>query len=315
MIFKMRKNLTDRQTDRQWIFICFVLIAWVIFLFLKINGKFDFSAKYDIEQISCNEEYNRLLLIDGDSKTTWGMLDRNHTKGEQINFRFRHPRYFSKIFILNTTTDETKPMNIYVSSDGENFEQCIHSLNINTDKGHEFSLLQQYYGQYLRLEYTSDVAGTWPITEVEISEVSVEEMPKSAMDDVFCPEDNKFSLSDGLEDWNQGPFAWTSRDFGTKIYNKQINDTGLVIKMKTELSRYMTQNPELNPYLHIYVDDMLVQKVAVTDEYINLNISMTDHDSDIYDIKLKTNCYFNPKDVGINDDTRNLSIAVYYIGN
>ena len=46
-------------------------------------------------------------------------------------------------------------------------------------------------------------------------------------------------------------------------------------------------------------------------EYV---IPMQDHDRDEYKVELKTNCYFNPKNIGINEDTRNLSMALYYIG-
>lgn len=50
-----------------------------------------------------------------------------------------------------------------------------------------------------------------------------------SMDDGFHPAGNKFSLSTGLQDWNQGEFAWTSENFETWIYNTEINDTGLVL--------------------------------------------------------------------------------------
>lgn len=136
-----------------------------------------------------------------------------------------------------------------------------------------------------------------------------------AIDNVFHPAENRFSLSAGLEDWNQGEFAWTSENFETKIYNTEINDTGLVIKLRTHLSEYMAQNADLIPQLQIYVDKMLVQEMAVTDEYTELNIPMKDHSSDMYDIEIKTNCFFNPKNIGINEDTRNLSVELYYIGN
>lgn len=156
--------------DRQWVFICLLLIAWVFFCFFKMNGFFDYSAKYGIEWISCSEEYNRLLLIDGDYKTTWGMIDGNHSKGEQINFHFRNNRSFSKVSILNTTDDETKIMDIYVSADGENFEKCVYSINVSADETYEYILAKQYYGQYLRLEYINGITGSWPITEVILYE-------------------------------------------------------------------------------------------------------------------------------------------------
>lgn len=136
-----------------------------------------------------------------------------------------------------------------------------------------------------------------------------------SMDDVFFPADNKFSSSAGLEDWNLGSFAWTGQNFKTQIINTAIKDTGLVIKMQLCLSNYMAQNANLDPYLQIWVDGEMVQDVEVTDEYVELNIPMSDHNSDIYNIEMRTNCYFNPKDIGMNEDTRNLSIGLYYMGN
>lgn len=144
--------------------------------------------------------------------------------------------------------------------------------------------------------------------------ISSEERMLLAMDDIFYPAENKFSLSSGLEDWNQGDFAWTSQNFETRINNEKIKDTGLVIKMQTHLSNYVEQNADIDPWLQIYVDKRLVQEVAVTDDYIEINIPMSDHNGDVYDIEVRTNGYFNPKDIGMNEDTRDLSISMYYIG-
>lgn len=158
-----------KENDRQWLVICLILVLWIIFLFSKINGRLDYSAKYGIEWITCREEPNRLLLIDGDNETNWGMED-DHAKGEQINFHFRQDRCFQKISIINATNSKTQIMNIYVSTDGENFEKCEYHLNIVDEGKYEFLLTKQYYGEYLRFEYTNEDMGKWPITEVEIYE-------------------------------------------------------------------------------------------------------------------------------------------------
>jgi hypothetical protein len=145
--------------------------------------------------------------------------------------------------------------------------------------------------------------------------ISYQDWTASCVNDVFCPLENKFSLTTGLQDWTQGNFAWTGQEFETRIDNAQIKNTGLVIKMQMRLSNYMAQNPELSPYIRIYVDNELVQEVDATDEYVEINIPMTEHIGDVYDIQVKTNCYFNPKDLGQSSDDRNLSIAMYYVGN
>lgn len=78
--------------------------------------------------------------------------------------------------------------------------------------------------------------------------------------------------------------------------------------MKTPLGNWLAQNPDLVPQLQIYVDNVLVKDAEVTDGYTELNIPMTDHESDVYDIELRTNCHFNPKNIGLNEDTRGLCI-------
>lgn len=135
-----------------------------------------------------------------------------------------------------------------------------------------------------------------------------------AIDDVFCPREDKYSISRGLEDWEQGEFAWTSKEFETHIMNPSIKKHGLKVKMRMLRSDYLAQSPELVPYVHIYVDEELVKDVDVTDEYVELSIPMSDHDNDEYDIKIKTNCYFNPAELGQSIDARDLALQLFYIG-
>ena len=80
------------------------------------------------------------------------------------------------------------------------------------------------------------------------------------------------------------------------------------------VSNYLAQNPKLEPYLNIYVDGELVKEVEVSDGYVEISIPVTEHEDDIYDVQIKTNCFFNPKNIGMNEDTRDLSVAMYYIG-
>lgn len=173
-------------------------------------------------------------------------------------------------------------------------------------RGYENSVFEWIENYSLKNVYAYDRAtNKW---------IPSEERMLLAMDDVFYPAENKFSLSSGLEDWSQGEFVWTSQHFQTKIKNAKIKDTGLVIKMQTYFSNYIAQDAAIIPYLQIYVDKQLVHEFTVTDEYMEIKIPMPDHDNDVYDIEIKTNGYFNPKDIGINEDTRNLSIGMYYIG-
>lgn len=162
---------------------------------------------------------------------------------------------------------------------------------------------------------TNKLANVFSYDRAKNTWMSYEERKALCMDPFFWPFKNKFSISSGLEDSGQGEYAWTSQNFKTIIKNTKIREDGLLIKLSTELGNYMLQNPELEPYIKLYVDDEYVQDLSVKDGYAGYMIPMQDHVGDEYKIELKTNCYFNPKDVGINGDTRNLSIALYYIGN
>lgn len=159
-----------KKTDKKWIVIFLVLLSFCTFYVLKINGHFDYSAKYDIEYIQCAEGINRLFLIDGDNKTTWGIVDDKHVKGENIDFKFKRQRSFSKIVIFNNSEKETVPVNIYVSNDGMNFE--LYPIVMQHDENEDiYSFETPCNGEYLRIENRNlEEQGQWPITEVKIYE-------------------------------------------------------------------------------------------------------------------------------------------------
>lgn len=137
----------------------------------------------------------------------------------------------------------------------------------------------------------------------------------SLIDSIYSPMNNRFSLCSGSMDHNQGEYAWTEKTFKVAIRNSQVKNTGLVIKLHTPLECYMLQNPDIDPYVHLYVDGEYIQDIPIVDECVEYVIPMDDHEGDEYIIELKTNSYFIPRNLGLNDDVRNLSIALYYIGN
>lgn len=172
-----------------------------------------------------------------------------------------------------------------------------------------------YEGMVYEWIDTNKLANVFSYDRAENTWMSCEERKALRIDQVFWPLKNKFSLSSGLEDYSQGEFAWTSQNFKTMIKNTKIKEDGLMIKFSTELGSYMLQNPELEPYIKLYIDDEYIQDFSVNDGYAEYRIPMQGHAGDEYKIELRTNCYFNPTDIGINGDARNLSIALYYIGN
>ncbi|MBR3516191.1 MAG: hypothetical protein IKO10_07740 [Lachnospiraceae bacterium] len=144
--------------------------------------------------------------------------------------------------------------------------------------------------------------------------IPLEERNENLITEVFCPEENSFSLCTGLEEQIQREYSWTSQEFQVEINNERINDVGLEIKMRPHLEWYLLQNPLLDPQISVYVDGEYIQNVDVTDDMVDLRIPMTEHADDKYTIEIKTNCYFVPKEIGMNDDTRQLSLELYYIG-
>lgn len=138
---------------------------------------------------------------------------------------------------------------------------------------------------------------------------------RKTIDTIFSPSDARFSVTEGLMDHSQGAFAWCGRNFSVKLHNADIKDTGLKINLHTPLEYYLLQDPLIEPYVLLYVDGKYVQDIPVIDEYMEYTIPMTNHENDEYYIELKTNGYFVPLEIGQNEDSRHLSIAIYYIGN
>lgn len=132
--------------------------------------------------------------------------------------------------------------------------------------------------------------------------------------DVFCPKDNKYSVNSGLNGCGVGEYIWTAQNFSVNLKNERIKNNGLQIKLVTRLEDYKTQTPDIDPYIDIYVDGELISREEVADGEMDLYFPMSEHDSDEYTITISTNCYWNPKELGQSEDGRDLSLALYYIG-
>lgn len=97
------------------------------------------------------------------------------------------------------------------------------------------------------------------------------------------------------------------------IKNNDITKYGLKLKIGTEKDSYIKQQPDLKPYVELYVNGKKVKELDVINGNAEYSINVEPSSDDIYNIQIKTNCYFVPKQVGISNDTRELSYRLYYI--
>lgn len=144
--------------------------------------------------------------------------------------------------------------------------------------------------------------------------ISFSDRKEKAVTDIFSPKDNMFSVSEGLVDATQGDFSWTTCYFKTEIRNADIAKRGLEIFLHAEGVEYLQQNPSLNPQIEIIVDGVLAKVLSPGEEYYDIILPMDGHPGDSYTIEIRTNCYFNPEQIGMSGDNRDLSLALFYIG-
>lgn len=158
----------DKRGISQWIVICLVFALFTLFLFMKVEGYFDYTGRYGIEWINESELNNGVMMIDDDIETTWGILG-NFEKGSTVIMKFRNIRSFSEISILNASDYPSIPVSVCVSDTGEVFTLCD---NVAEERGDRtvYKLSDTLTGRFLMLIYEADEIGHWPITEVEIYE-------------------------------------------------------------------------------------------------------------------------------------------------
>ena len=154
--------------EYKWYVISAVMLLFLIFLLLKINGYFDYTSRYGIEWIIGDEGYNCLMILDKDEKTTWGLLNNFQTNSSLV-MKFKDNRSISKVRIINASDEETVPMSIFVSDDGQNYLPCQSTVDFNGNMT-EYTLDAGVSGIYMAFVYGGVAGGHWPITEVEIDE-------------------------------------------------------------------------------------------------------------------------------------------------
>ena len=151
---------------------CICSFAFMLLLILKLNGYCDYSAKYDIEDITCNEiDYQRYFIVDKDDSTIWG-LEELHYNDEKFIIRFKKTKVLSDIAII---THEDKNISglpktdIESSENGKDWHKCTYEVNKDGELiRYNFTLPCK--GKYISLIYKDENPGYWPIKEIEINE-------------------------------------------------------------------------------------------------------------------------------------------------
>lgn len=125
---------------------------------------------------------------------------------------------------------------------------------------------------------------------------------------------SNIKCSTGLKADSFSEYAWTDRTFTTFLRSPALTEKGITIRMEIPEEHFTAQDPSLSPIVSIYVNGTHAADVTPGEGVEECHIPVTPAENDIYEVKLVTEGYFRPADIGLNSDSRELSIAVYYIG-
>ena len=132
-------------------------------------------------------------------------------------------------------------------------------------------------------------------------------------DSCFDPSNGIMSFNWGLADDTPADFVWTTRNAEITIKDPEITDR-IRLDVELPLSNYKKQSPETEPYFKVYVNDVYIRDLAASEGFTSYILPVEKAEDDIYTVRLETNSYFVPRDIRMNEDTRELSIALYYVG-
>ena len=145
--------------------------------------------------------------------------------------------------------------------------------------------------------------------------VRFEERCKNLMTDTFYPLQGKLSLSSGYTGYNpEEDFVWSGRDFKVAIRNPEVKKSGLLIQLGMEKDAYIAQNPDVDPEIQIIVNGNTLKYLKAENGIRTIAIPVEAED-DMYEVEIRTNCYFNPKELGWSEDDRDIALRIYYVGN
>ena len=109
----------------------------------------------------------------------------------------------------------------------------------------------------------------------------------------------------------ENDFSWTKPLVEVTLRNKQIAKSGLEMEL-----RIPDQVADLSPELRVTINGLPASKMRTVPGGLTLYYPPEEISSfdDTYDIRLEHDFSFVPAELGENDDTRELSLQVMYIG-
>jgi len=122
-------------------------------------------------------------------------------------------------------------------------------------------------------------------------------------------------IASGVWDWEPTDnYSWTKKEVEVILQDQKITQQGLDIQLASATSRYQLQTPGVVPKISVYINDQYIQDLPAVADINIYHLDVTPTPDDIYKIAIQTNVYFNPKQIGENEDSRDLSLQLYYIG-
>ena len=124
----------------------------------------------------------------------------------------------------------------------------------------------------------------------------------------------QIGLDDSVGLWQyEGDYAWSTDYIQVALQNENITGNG--ISLDFTVTDYLISQGECS--LTVYVNQQKIDTFTTTNpgryklDYTAENFAT---DSNIYEIEIYCNNYFVPQEIGLNEDSRELSLMIHYIG-
>lgn len=144
--------------------------------------------------------------------------------------------------------------------------------------------------------------------------IPMEERVDKVIDTCVDSEKGRYSISKGIYSNNPGEYEWTTLEYSVLIKDKTIEEKGLKLELVTQQDYYDAQNPDNSGKLQIAVNGQQRESIDVINGQQEVIMDIEKAENDLYFIELKTDCYFNPAQLQLSEDNRDLSIGISYIG-